>query len=210
MKTAIKICGLCDPDMAKKVVELGAHYIGIICYPGSKRYVKPELGRKIAKATQLAGGIPVAIFVDQDATQMLLLSEMMGVDTVQLAGSTARRMHAELPENFQRIYVLHVSQQGSVQIDSDQGLSTLLFARDKIMYDGLQSGSGHTFTLHHFMNPYPMPFFLAGGLTAENVENAINTVHPDAVDVSSGVESAPGVKAFNKIKAFINAVRRTD
>ena len=123
MKTAIKICGLRDPKMAQKSVEWGAHYIGIICHPSSKRYVEPALGKQIAEAVKAAKGIPVAVFVDHDAEQMVSLCETMDIDTVQLAGSMARQTHARLPKQFRRIYVLPVNKNGVVQADVDQGLS---------------------------------------------------------------------------------------
>lgn len=208
MKTRVKICGLRDPVMAQQAVEQGADYIGILCYQGSKRYVTPELGREIAKATLKAGGIPVAVFVDADAEHMLSICKKMGVDTVQLAGGVARQSHHVLPESIHRIYVLHVDAKGNVQPDVDEGIKQLDFKRDYVMFDGVVSGSGNTFDYQFFKNPYPMRFFLAGGLRPDNVADAIQKVHPDVVDVSSGVERAPGVKDISKITAFINAVQR--
>lgn len=209
MKTAIKICGVRDPNIAKQAIELGARYIGIMCYKKSKRYVTPEQGKKIADIVKTAGGIPVAVFVDQEADEMLSLCETMGVEVAQLHGSPSRRTHSQLPETIQRIYVLPVNEKGVVQPDLDQGLSKLNVQRDYIMYDSLEGGSGRTFDLSKFSHPYSLPFFLAGGLTSDNVAEMIRSVHPNVVDVSSGVEITPGVKDLNKIKKFIDAVRGT-
>lgn len=209
MTIKIKICGLRDADMAAKIVALGADYIGILCYHQSVRYVTPQVGAEIAQAVVAAGGIPVAVCVDTDATTMLALCQQMGIHTVQLAGSVSRQDHKKLPYDIRRIYVLHVASNGMVQPDEDQGLAYLDNERDYILYDGMSSGSGRCFDLDNFQHPYALPFFLAGGLTIDNVATAINTVKPNAVDVSSGVELKPGHKDIDKVKRFINAVRET-
>jgi len=211
MTTAhIKICGVCDPTIAAQAVELGVHYIGIMCYKKSKRYVDPEKGREIARAVKTRGGIPVAVFVDDNAETMYSLCDFMAVNVVQLHGSVARATHHELPDDFQRIYVLQVAADGTLQADKDQGLFRLLFTRDLLLYDSLQGGSGQGFQLENFMNPFPMPFFLAGGLSPANVAAAIRAVRPYAVDVSSGVETVPGIKDIRKIRDFIHAVREVN
>ncbi len=211
MKTAIKICGLRDVELAKWTVSWGAHYIGILCYEQSKRYVDPQLGQEIAEAVISMGGSPVAVFVDSTAQQIISLCNRMGIRFVQLAGSTARRAQELLPSNFQQIYVLPVDDHGIViPPEADRALSRLDPTRDYIMYDNLEGGSGQRLNLTHFRHPYSFPFFLAGGLRPENVTEVIHAVHPDVVDVSSGVESAPGIKDFNKIRAFIESVKRAD
>lgn len=210
MSVEIKICGIRDPDIAKAAVALGARYIGIVCYEGSKRHVTVELGTRIAKSTKEAGGIPVLVSVDANAKQMLQLCEAMNIDVVQLAGDVSRQSHQQLPKQIQRIYVLHVDESGLIQDDIDDGFDELDFSRDRILFDGIESGSGRRFDVNAFMNPYSVPFFLAGGLTPENVVDVVRTVQPNAVDVSTGVESAPGVKDIRKIKAFIEAVKEAE
>jgi len=211
MKTAIKICGLRDVELAKSTVLWGAHYIGILCYEKSKRYVDPQLGKQIAEAVLSVGGKPVAVFVDSTAQQIISLCNKMGVHLVQLAGPIARRAQEYLPSHFQQIYMLPVDDRGIViPPEADRALSRLDPTRDSIMYDNLEGGSGRPLNLTRFKHPYSFPFFLAGGLTPENVVQVINVVHPDVVDVSSGVESALGIKDFNKISAFIESVKRAD
>ncbi|MCB1827839.1 MAG: phosphoribosylanthranilate isomerase [Coxiellaceae bacterium] len=207
MKTGIKICGITDPEIAKNAVELGANYIGLMCYEASSRFVDAAKRKLIVKAVKKAGGIPVLVFVDADAEEMAAACDELDVEFVQLHGNISRNESVFLPDEVHRIYVLHVDEAGVVQPDVDEGLRKLNMARDCVMYDGLQGGSGRRFHLDGFSNIYPMPFFLAGGLAADNVVEAIQTVHPDAVDVSSGVEDSPGVKSIEKIKAFIDAVR---
>jgi len=210
MTTLIKICGVRDPDLARQAIALGAQFIGILCYSQSKRYVIPEMAKKIADATLLAGGVPVAVCVDADAKMMLALCQQCGITTVQLSGDVSRQSHQELPKHIQRIYVLHVDKTGKIQPDVAKGVEQLDFDRDWIMFDGIEPGSGQTFNVNQFRNPYPTRFFLAGGLTSMNVVAMINAIHPNAVDVSSGVESGPGIKDINKINRFIKAVKEVN
>jgi phosphoribosylanthranilate isomerase len=210
VKTAIKICGIRDPETAKAAVIHGAKYIGIMCYSASKRYVDPAMGRQISEAVKRAGGIPVAVFVDHDAEAMRSLCQLMAVNTVQLHGPLSRQSHAQLPVDFHRIYVLTVDKNGRIEMNEEYDLTDLDADRDMIMYDGQQSGSGVAYDLSEFTNPHPLPFMLAGGLTVDNVAYTIRTVHPNAVDVSSGVESSMGIKSEALITAFIDAVEEVD
>lgn len=207
MKPGIKICGLRDPEMAKQTVLLGARYIGILCHPESKRYVDLSLGHEIADVVRSANGIPVAVCVDHDAEEMMHVCERLNVDVVQCAGDVSRAAQVNLPNSIHRIYVCPVSSSGEIQTKATEALSALKTDRDFILFDGLESGSGRRFDLKGFSNPYPYPFFLAGGLRASNVLEAIEQVQPDFVDVSSGVEGMPGHKDLDKIKEFIAVVQ---
>lgn len=207
-RTLIKICGLTDPVLAREAITLGAHYIGLMMYKQSKRYVKPELAQTIAQEVKKQGGIPVAVFVDADANEMKTLCDYCEIDTVQLHGPRARQTHHLLPANFQRIYVMSVNPDGHPLADTDQGMIHLNPQRDKLLFDGAQGGSGTRFNLNNFNYSGPFFYFLAGGLTPDNVSSAIAQVSPPGVDVSSGVESAPGVKSKKLIHLFIQAVNR--
>ena len=207
MSAVIKICGLRDSDLAKQAIDLGAQYVGIMMYPGSKRYADLDKAAEIAQAVKSAGGIPVAVFVDASADQMQTKCEAIDVDTVQLHGSSSRSEHYQLPDHYHRIYVLHVNSDGVFQGDPDDGILHLKAERDLLLYDGIDGGSGKPFFYENFKNPYELPFLLAGGLRPDSVSQAINQVHPFGVDVSSGVESSPGVKDLNLIKTFIQNVR---
>jgi len=205
MTTAIKICGVCDPEIAKAAVKAGAVYIGIMMYAGSKRYVDLEVAAKISQAVKSAGGMPVAVFVDATAEQMKAACEATGVETVQLHGTISRSDHQQLPDHYRRIYVLHVNADGVCLDDTDGGLADLKADRDLLLYDGVEGGSGRAFSLQSFKNRYDYSFLLAGGLRPETVAEAIKIVQPFGVDVSSGVEKSPGVKDIGLIKKFIVA-----
>ncbi len=199
----IKICGMRDPELAQQAVAMGAHYIGLIFYAKSVRAIDIASAKKVADSTKKAGGIPVAVFVDADARDMQSICEQVGVTTVQLHGDQARLEHVQLPENYHRIYVLHVNDQGEIASDSGAGVESLIDGRDLLMYDHIVYGRGKHFDWQRLSHLHPFPYLLAGGLTADNVADAITTLKPYGVDVSSGVEIKPGVKSKALIQKFI-------
>ena len=101
--TKIKICGLRSVPMAEEAVRAGGHFIGIVCHPASKRYVDSNTARDIAQAVLARGGIPVAVFVDHSAPEMLAFCQFTGINVVQLQGANARHDHPLLPKYYQRI-----------------------------------------------------------------------------------------------------------
>lgn len=204
--TAIKVCGIKEADLAAQTVRLGARFIGIMMYQRSKRYVTADEAADIAKAAKDAGGLPVAVFVDTPAAEMAALCEKIDVDIVQLHGSISRREHKLLPDAMHRIYVLHVDDDGNLLADADEGLDHLDSGRDILLFDSVRGGSGKTYPLANFKNPYPLKFIIAGGLSIDNVANVIGQVNPDAVDVSSGIEDEQGEKQASLISSFIDAV----
>ncbi len=180
----IKICGVTDPDTAFFTAQAGADLIGIIQYPGSIRYVPPARAAKIAIAAKEGGAIPVAVFVDAESASI----EQLGIETVQLYGNIPR-----LPERFRCIYANH----------PEMPLRT---GEDYLLFDQGQGGSGIPFDWDHFEAPQGIRWFLAGGLTADNVGIAIEKLRPYGVDVSSGVEIR-GMKDRGRIVSFIEQVR---
>lgn len=203
----IKICGLKDPDIAVEAVRLGAAYIGLMMYQQSKRYIDIDTATIIADVVKAVNGIPVNVFVDATADEMLANCQKTGVTVVQLHGAIARREHHKLPNEIQRIYVLHVDSSGHILEDVDEGISTLNSQRDLLLFDGVKGGSGQPFAWEKFVNPYTIPFFLAGGLSTDNVATAIKICRPNGVDVSSHVENKKGDKDKNRIAAFIAQVK---
>lgn len=205
----IKICGIKDPELAGRAVELGAKYIGLMMYKGSKRHVTLENATAIAKEVRNKGGVPVPVFVDSNANEMLEICEKLSIDTVQLHGSISRRQHHQLPSYIRRIYVIHVDDNGHVTIgeDEQESVEYLNADRDILLFDRFTGGSGKSFDWNHFINPFCMPFILAGGLNPINVKSAIKTLEPYGIDVSSGVENESGNKDPFLIKEFIAAAR---
>lgn len=198
----IKICGIKDPEIAKAAVAAGANFIGIVFHPDSPRFLNLNQAIIISEATRLSGAIPVAIFCNHNDYEMRSICEATHIKTVQLHGRLAKAHHHLLPDDYVRIYVPTETEM------NDQHLSRLNCERDFILIDHPMPGKGHTIHWKNFNYQYlAFRWFLAGGLSATNVTEALQTLQPNGVDVSSGVESTLGNKDIRLIKKFINAVR---
>jgi len=200
----IKICGMKDPELAAKTVHMGAQFIGIIMHPPSVRYVDSKQATIIAKHVKQAGGIPVAVFVEQNAKEMLALCKTTGINSVQLHGDTPRKTQHQLPQSIQRIYVIPVSSDGILL--ENPPTKILNKQRDLLLFDNTKAGSGKTFNWNQFPYTDDFPFLVAGGLNPDNVQQAISQLKPNGVDCSSGVENSPGVKSEKLIREFIDKV----
>lgn len=196
----IKICGIRTPEMAKFCGHAGADYIGLVFSEQSSRHVTLSQAKKIAEAARGAGTMPVAVCVDQDAQEILHILDETGITIVQLHGDRSRATLPLLLDDIQIILAMpslayHPNYMTDLRKDCDY-----------ILLDAEKPGSGKTSDWTSFYVPEDLPFFLAGGLHINNIAEAIQTVHPDAVDVSTGVESSPGIKNEALIFAFIQAV----
>jgi phosphoribosylanthranilate isomerase len=189
----IKCCGITSPEDARYAEACGADAIGVVVFsPPSKRSVTPERAREIFDAV---GPFTTTVAVShttspEDLEQMLALHP----DAIQISHPFVFR---EKPgEKVIRV----IGRDDPVPTDCDA-----------IIVDE-SHGSGKNFDLshaHNVMQQSALPVILAGGLTPENVEDAIRQVHPYAVDVASGIETAPGIKDHTKIAAFIAAARKS-
>ena len=207
--TAAKICGLSTPETVAAAVEAGARFVGFVFYPPSPRHVSA------AKALMLATDIPpgvgkVGLFVDPSDTDLDAVLAEVPLDFIQVHGVTdpehlrSIRTRAGLP--------LIVAQAVSSAADVDAGL-TFAGIADMLLFDakpaaggGLPGGNGVAFDWRLLAGRrIPVPWMLAGGLTPDNVAQAIMLTGATMVDVSSGVESIPGVKDPAAIRAFVAA-----
>ena len=206
MATAVKICGITRLEDAFASIRGGAHAIGFNFYAPSPRHVTPVAAGAIMRA--LPPFITtVGLFVDAPAEEVLATLAQAPVQLLQFHG-------AETPaycRQFQRPYMKAVRM--------GAGVDLLQYARDyhdakalllDAYVEGLHGGSGATFDWSQVPGGLPLPIIVSGGLTAENVGDAVRRVRPSAVDVSSGVESAKGIKDAAKIAAFIAGVRNAD
>ena len=184
----IKICGVKDYDTAYFAATHGADMVGIVLYPNSKRHVDLPLAREIAAATVKGGALPVLVFKDASASDVLTACETLGIYTVQLHGTAP-----PLPDSYVRI----LANGSSSQIRADT---------EFLLFDNAEPGSGVTFDWASFVPPTGVKWILSGGLTTENVVEAIHLLKPDGVDVSSGVER-DGSKQKLLIEQFIEKVR---
>ena len=202
----IKICGITNLEDALLAAELGADALGFIFYPPSPRSVEPETAQGII--AQLPPFVStVGVFVDEAAATVRELAATVGLDWLQLHGQ-------ETPE-YCRALSRRVIKSFRIQDENSlTGLADYRGAAQAFLLDtykkGLIGGTGETFNwdLARKAKKYG-PIILAGGLTADNVAQAITMAHPWAVDVASGVESRPGKKDPEKLRAFFAAVKGT-
>ena len=197
MTPKLKVCGITLIEDAQVAIECGAEFLGFNFYRKSPRYISPEAARTIIE--QLPSGvITVGIFVNEAQPQDVL--EILKVSGVQLA-----QLHGDEDADYcaavgaeRVIKALRVGEGFDVrQVLSYPAWAILLDAFDKNLY----GGTGKTANWEVAREAAKLTrLFLAGGLSPENIVEAVQAVQPFAVDVNSGVESAPGIKAADKLK----------
>ena len=207
MATRVKICGITRWEDAQLSVELGAAALGFNFYPPSLRYIDPATARAIV--TKLPPLItPVGVFANQsDAEDIARVARESGVRVVQVHGPQYPRVDGPLVR-FPVIRSVPVSEGFQPEDLRDlAGDAFLLDAFDARLLGG--TGKPFDWALAREARRFGT-IILAGGLTPENVGQAIQEVRPFAVDVASGVESAPGIKESGKLRAFFAAVAKAD
>jgi len=206
MATAVKICGITRIEDALAAARAGAFAIGLVFYAPSPRCVTP------AQARDIAGALPptvttVGVFVDPAETEVRTTIAEAPLQLLQFSGSE----RPDFCRRFGRPYIKAVHMRAGVDLlqyarDYHDAKALLLDAT----VEGLHGGSGVPFDWNLIPRGVPLPVILSGGLTVANVKDAVRRTRPDGVDVSSGVESAKGVKDAAKIAAFIKGVRDAD
>lgn len=207
----VKICGLRDVGMMRAAVDAGASYIGLVFFPKSPRHVTVAQALSVATATPV-GVAKVALLVNPDDDQLDAILGTVPLDMLQLHGS-------EPPARVQEIrtrYGLPVMKAVGVA-DADDLASLDVYAQvaDQLLVDAkppkdavLPGGNGLAFDWRLIAGrKWALPWMLAGGLTPDNVAEAVALTGARQIDVSSGVETAPGVKDATLISDFITAVR---
>jgi phosphoribosylanthranilate isomerase len=205
--TRVKICGVTDPDDARDAALLGVDAIGLNFYERSPRCIDSGTASRIIEAVPAFVSV-AGVFVNHPNPQGLEdLALSLGLHAVQLHGN-------ETPDYCSMIQKVKVIK--AFRVDSNFRVESLKNYSNTMFL--LDSGSGAQFggtgKVFDWSQAYGANAFgwivLAGGLTAENVGDAVSRLHPFAVDVSSGVESSPGKKDYEKMRRFIEAVRKTD
>ncbi len=200
-RTRIKICGITNMEDAEAAVGFGADALGFIFYKGSKRYVDPET----------AGGIistlppfltTVGVFVNQDLNEIREIMGKTGINAVQLHGDEDPQFCNSVPTKVIKVFrVKDTLDPGKVAQYPVQAILLDTYSDDE--YGG--TGRSFDWTIIEDMR-LPKKVILSGGLTPDNVSEAVRIVNPYAVDVSSGVEAEPGKKDHQKLKNFIEAI----
>jgi phosphoribosylanthranilate isomerase len=202
MSFLIKICGVTRPEDADLACREGAGAIGINMWRGSKRFVDDAQAREILAAVK-PGVLRVGVFVNPHPLSVTESLASMDLDVVQFHGD-------EKPEAWSMVEGNRVIR--AIRVFDESSLSSATGWNPRyFLYDSFDKGYGGSGT----QAPWRIvgagarrPFLLAGGLDSVNVADAISVVHPDGVDVASGVESAPGIKDPSKLSAFIENARR--
>ena len=184
--TKIKICGLTRTDDAQLAIDLGADYLGFIFVKESPRYVTPE------SAPRTRGAKRVGVFRNATTDEIRRAADVAQLDLIQLHGDETYTLDLPTIKAF----------------NIKDALPSTDTQADYILFD-TGGGTGRRFDWS-LLAQYPRtkPFFLAGGITPDNVADAITQTQPFAIDVASGVESRPGIKDAVKLKRLFEAIQR--
>ena len=202
MPVRVKICGITNIQDARVAVESGADALGFIFFSGSPRHLSPESAARIVR--ELPPFVAkVGVFVDTPVETMLKVARATGMDTVQLHGNETEAACEEIAATgLKVIKAFRVKDAMSLDEIAKYRVSANLL--DSYV-PGQLGGTGAKFNweLAVKAKDFGAPIILAGGLDPENVSDAVSKVAPYGVDVSSGVESAPGRKDHDKVRRFI-------
>ena len=204
--TMVKICGITRLEDALLAVELGASSLGFVFWPESPRYIPPS------RAAEIVAALPprvasIGVFVDQTRNFVWNAAEQVELTALQLHGNETPAFAAALPRPVIRAVPVKDDFSLDAVMEIPRTITVLLDAHDPVR----RGGTGVTIDWSVAAAvAWRRPIFLSGGLNPGNIEEAITRVNPHAVDVSSGVESAPGIKDPAKLRALFDAIARID
>ncbi len=201
----VKICGITRLEDAIAAADLGARALGFNFYKKSKRYIQPEKAVEIIE--QLPGHIlKVGLFVNSPENEIENINSRLELDLLQFHGDETPDFCEKWADKVIRAF--RIENENQLEL-----IEKYPFARMIIIDAAITGQYGGTGELSDWdiavkAKKYGIPLLLAGGLTPENVSEAIQKVKPFGVDVAGGVESSPGIKNREKIRAFMHSVRR--
>jgi phosphoribosylanthranilate isomerase len=214
MSLIVKICGLSTPETLDVAVDAGADMVGFVFFPPSPRHLGLDTARALGKHVRRRA-VKVALTVDADDATLADIVEALQPDILQLHG---RETVARLRDIKQK-FGLQVMKALAVETAADlASLPPYAAAADRILFDARApkeatrpGGLGAVFDWHVLENvDLKLPFMVSGGLNAGNVAEAVRVTRAGGVDVSSGVERAPGIKDPEMIRSFIRAARAAE
>ena len=211
MPVEVKICGLSTPETVAAALDAGADYVGLNFFPPSPRYVTPEAAAALAAMTRGHAGI-VALVVDASDALLKTIDDAVAADYIQVHGSETPERVAAIKALTGKPVIKAIKVGGPEDVaraSAYAGVADVLLFDTKAptsLKEALPGGNGIAFDWTLLGGKHG--FMLSGGLTIGNVAEAIRVTGAPIVDVSSGVESAPGVKDLDLIRKFIEAAKR--
>ncbi|WP_422017759.1 phosphoribosylanthranilate isomerase [Reyranella sp.] len=210
MSVQAKICGLSTPETVDAAVEAGAGFVGFVTFPRSPRHVESLDLLKALGARVPTNVIRVGLFVDADDALIDARLATGAIDMLQLHGAETAERVAALKARTGKPVIKAIKVADPADIEG--GIAAYAGVADRLMFDAadgtLPGGNAKAFDWTFLSGrTVPVPWFLAGGLNPGNVAEAVRVTGARAVDVSSGVEAARGVKSTELIRAFLGAVR---
>jgi phosphoribosylanthranilate isomerase len=214
MSLIVKICGLSTRETLDVALQAGADMVGFVFFPASPRHIDLNTARDLGRQAK-GRALKVALTVDADDATLANIVETLQPDILQLHGSeSVARLR-----DIKQVFGLQVMKAIAVETRADlASLSGYAAVADRILFDARPpkdatrpGGLGAVFDWHALENlDLTLPFMVSGGLHAGNVAEAVRVSRAGGVDVSSGVERAPGVKDPEMIRAFVRAARATE
>jgi phosphoribosylanthranilate isomerase len=214
MSLIVKICGLSTRETLDVALDAGADMVGFVFFPPSPRHLGLEMARDLGKQVKRRA-TKVALTVDADDATLANIVEALAPDILQLHGTETVARLRDIKQKF----ALPVMKVIAVETASDlAALPGYAAVADSILFDARApkeatrpGGLGAVFDWHVLENlDLKLPFMVSGGLNAGNVAEAVRVTRAGGVDVSSGVERAPGIKDPEMIRAFVSAARAAD
>lgn len=205
-RTRVKICGITRPEDGAQAALLGADAIGLVFYAPSPRAVSP------ARAAEIAAALPpfvtrVGLFVNAQPAEVEAVLAAVRLDLLQFHGNETEAECRRFGYPYLKAISMRPGLDVSAAMDAYPSASGILL---DAYHPAVPGGSGESFDWARVPTERSRPVVLAGGLTSANVADAVRAVRPYAVDVSSGVEAAKGIKDVTKMAEFIRGVRRGD
>jgi phosphoribosylanthranilate isomerase len=203
--TRIKICGMTNVSDARSAVEYGVDALGFIFYPKSQRYVSPEMAKEMIRKLP-CDVIRVGVFVNQEIREVKEIARFCNLSLIQLHGDESPRYCGQF-SGFSLIKAISPRTEAEILRLGDYPVDAVLVdAYEQGRYGGTGKTSDWRLAIkvkeRHFL-------ILSGGLNADNIREAIETVRPQAVDINSGVEISPGKKDPDKMREIVEIARGT-
>lgn len=213
MPLTVKICGLSTPETLDAALLAGADMVGFVFFPPSPRHVSLDIAEKLGRQAKKA--VKVALSVDADDALLANSIEALRPQILQLHGKESVARIRDIKQKFGLPVMKAIAVETAADLAALPGYAAVC---DRILFDAKApkdatrpGGLGAVFDWHLLEGlDLKLPFMVSGGLNAENVAEAVRITRAGGVDISSGVESAPGIKDPEMIRNFIRAARATE